>query len=291
MRGKTVLIVDGKAVMSEELACAAASRGARVVLVCSSQDYALRLQQRICATACTLQVEVLVVADLSLVAEAERAIHELREKLACTCLDCIVVNVDGADVSAVRTFTTEGHEATFSKYLLAPFALVTAALPLLHAAADARVVLVSAGVMYTTAFPPWPVACGLEGQHHPVAAHAFARRGQVLLAEAWARRLPQLCVVSCIPGWVRSSAVEALTTAASKSRMGPFRSPAEGAEGITWLMGASREQLQSGGFYLDCTVQPTHLAGAFFTQGFATRNTPTEVGRRTNPGPLSVRSL
>ena len=279
LSGRTVLIA-GEAIMTEELACVAASKGARIVLICTSRERALKIQQRVCATAGTLQVEFLV-ADLSLVAEAERAIAELQEKLGCKRFDCVVVNMDvdsASGITAERQLTVEGHEAMFARFMLGPFTLVQAALPLLEAAADcSRVVLVSAGVMYTTAFPPWEVASGLKGEYHPVAAHAFARRGQVLMAEGWARRLPRICVVSCIPGWVRSQAVELLASESSRARMEPFRSAAEGASGVAWLMSVRRDQLRSGAFYLDGAPQPTHLAGAFFTEGYVTKNTPAEV--------------
>ena len=69
--------------------------------------------------------------------------------------------------------------------------------------------------------------------------------------------------------------------------MEPFRSAAEGAAGISWLMATSRDKLKSGCFYLDGSVQPTHLAGAFFTAGYATKNTTEEVGTNGNYQPLT----
>lgn len=143
MMGKNVLVADGEAIISEELMCIAASKGARIILVCNSNKKGALLQQRVCATAGTLRVD-LIVADLTLVSEAQRVVTEMKA-LGCTQLDCIVSNMDGVDISPEPTFTSEGYETTFAKFLLAPFAMVTAAMPLLCAAAAPRVVLVSAG--------------------------------------------------------------------------------------------------------------------------------------------------
>ena len=276
LSGQTVVIADGCSCMSEELACFAAVKNARlVVLICASLEHGTAMAQRVMATACTLQVEV-IIADVSLVTDAKRACEELRQ-LAGGIVDCLLINMDGVSTADRRTFTSEGHETTFAKYLLGPYALVSAAMPLLRASERARVVFVTAGALYNTAFPSLQIGCGREGEYHAGEMHAYARRGQVLLTEAWARHAPTVCFVSALPGWVRTLSVKALVDAAGMARMQPFRSEAQGAEGICWLLGAPREQLQNGGCFLDCRIQPTHLAGAFFTEGWVTKNTPAEV--------------
>jgi apolipoprotein D and lipocalin family protein len=52
---------------------------------------------------------------------------------------------------------------------------------------------------------------------------------------------------------------------------------AEGSEGIVWLCAVTSSKIQSGSFYLDREPQVKHLAGPFFTEGSATKNTPGQV--------------
>lgn len=63
----------------------------------------------------------------------------------------------------------------------------------------------------------------------------------------------------------------------AKKYLQPLRSPWEGAEGIAWLVGTRKENIQSGELYLDRSVQPKHIAGLFYSEGSHTKNTPAEV--------------
>jgi NAD(P)-dependent dehydrogenase (short-subunit alcohol dehydrogenase family) len=134
------------------------------------------------------------------------------------------------------------------------------------------------GGMYNFKLPSWDV---LTSQNEKVpydgnSAYAFAKRGQVLLAERWATEFPNIVTVTCHPGWSVTPAVEEAYGDAKKY-LAPMRSPWQGAEGICWLLGTNRQNLTSGAFYLDRTIQTKHLAGPFFTEGSYTKNTPQEV--------------
>lgn len=63
---------------------------------------------------------------------------------------------------------------------------------------------------------------------------------------------------------------------ANKSYLEPLRNLWEGSEGIVWLLVTS-EKIEGGGFYLDRTPRRKHMAGAFFTDGSFSKNTPQEV--------------
>ena len=51
----------------------------------------------------------------------------------------------------------------------------------------------------------------------------------------------------------------------------------QGAEGMSWLMGAPHDQLKNGEFYLDRTAAAKHIAGPFFTEGSYTKNSEADV--------------
>lgn len=53
----------------------------------------------------------------------------------------------------------------------------------------------------------------------------------------------------------------------------------QGTEGIAWLCTCAAESIDSGAFYLDRSPQPKHIAGAFFSEGKFTKNSPEEVCR------------
>eukprot|EP00913_Durusdinium_trenchii_P013055 g12255.t1 len=58
--------------------------------------------------------------------------------------------------------------------------------------------------------------------------------------------------------------------------MEPKRDWWSAAEGLLWLCVSRPRNLESGGFYLDKILQPKHLAGPFFTEGEATKNSIAE---------------
>jgi hypothetical protein len=74
------------------------------------------------------------------------------------------------------------------------------------------------------------------------------KRGQVLLAEHWAREYPTLKVVTCHPGWASTEGVDK-AFGESKSLLDPMRSAWEGAEGICWLFVCGLDNIQSGTWF------------------------------------------
>ena len=84
----------------------------------------------------------------------------------------------------------------------------------------------------------------------PPEAYAYAKRGQVLLAERLAKDVPEIKWVTVHPGWADTNAVEE-AFGDNKKYLNPLREPWEGAEGVMWLLSADAGKLENGGFYLD----------------------------------------
>jgi len=118
-------------------------------------------------------------------------------------------------------------------------------------------------------------------------AYAYAKRGQVLLAEEWAKREaseqhPQpshVKFVSCHPGWVATPGVDAAYGKVGAWLLAPLRTGRQGGEGVAWLAAVAGEELEPGGFYLDRAPQLRHLPGGWFLNrgGKATHNTAEEI--------------
>jgi len=187
-----------------------------------------------------------------------KAVQELQEKE--NKVDVLVCN-GGVLLNEKRT-TGEGNEVTFASHLLGgSYLLSQLLLPQFNAAEDPRIIFVSSGGMYTSPFPDWPTATSSEGATHEYdgnLAYAYAKRGQVILAEEYTKLYPGIKTVSCHPGWTLTPAVD-LAYGENKKYLEPMRTTWQGAEGIGWLMGVNGSELVGGGFYLDRSPQRKHL--------------------------------
>jgi NAD(P)-dependent dehydrogenase (short-subunit alcohol dehydrogenase family) len=134
------------------------------------------------------------------------------------------------------------------------------------------------GGMYNYKLPAWPVLTSTDEtlKFDGTNAYAYAKRGQVLLAERWSQEYTDIKIVTAHPGWSETPAVDEAFGDAKKY-LQPLRSPWEGAEGISWLVGTAASKIQSGALYLDRKVQPKHVAGPFYSEGSYTKNTKPEV--------------
>ena len=148
-----------------------------------------------------------------------------------------------------------------------------------------RVIYVSSGGMYNTKFPTWEEATNQAPNqtYDGVMTYAYAKRGQIILAEEFAKQYPQISWLSCHPGWVDTIGVDEAFGSNGKKIFSPLRTKWEGSEGIAWLMGTRTRNkngdfmLKNGGFYLDRKEQTKHLAGPFMTEGSFTKNSREEI--------------
>ena len=170
-------------------------------------------------------------------ASIREAVQELQAKE--NNVDVLVCN--GGVLLNEKQTTKEGNEVTFASHLLGGSYLLSQLLiPQIKAAEDPRIIFVSSGGMYTTPFPDWSTATSSEDskqEYNGNLAYAYAKRGQVLLAEEYTKQYPKIQTVSCHPGWTLTPAVD-MAYGESKKYLEPMRTTWQGAEGIGWLMGA-----------------------------------------------------
>jgi NAD(P)-dependent dehydrogenase (short-subunit alcohol dehydrogenase family) len=145
-----------------------------------------------------------------------------------------------------------GIELTVAGQVVAPFALTRLLLPVLRAAAPARVVTVSSGGMYTQRLDPATLQMPESG-YRGVTAYARAKRAQVALSQEWARRISpaEIAFHAMHPGWADTPGITTALPRFSRVLRPVLRSPDEGADTIVWLATADRRLLGSGRFWHD----------------------------------------
>jgi len=275
---KVIMITGANSGIGKEMAIYAAAKQAKVYMLCRNAERAEKARKDILSATGAEEGKVKTlladVGELSEVREVVSKFQDEEEKL-----DCLVCNA-GVLLNNLQR-TKEGNEVTFASHFLGgSFLLSTLLIPQLKKSGEeARVVFVSSGGMYNTKFPSWDRATssgGYEDKYNGNMAYAYAKRGQVLLAEKYTELYPEICWISSHPGWVDTPAVD-LAYGSSKKYLEPMRKIWEGAEGICYLMSTARHNLTSGGFYLDRAPQRKHIGGAFMTEGSFTKNSQKDV--------------
>ena len=122
--------------------------------------------------------------------------------------------------------------------------------------------------------------------------YAKTKRQQVTLAEFFAEQYPEVTFVSMHPGWYDTPGVETSLPDFHKKFGKSLRTPAMGADTITWLAVEKEEYLESGQFYRDRSPETKHLWGGGTKYDDATRNALVETlqtivahgGRMPPPG-------
>lgn len=193
--------------------------------------------------------------DVGLKSSIDAAISSLPASLRVDSLVC-----NAGVLLNERTLTEEGLECTAATHLVYGSYYLTKRLLSSEAARladDGKVVFLSSGGMYNTKFS-WAGCLSLDPDRYSGnLSYAYAKRGQVLLAEELTKAQPEggkRSFVSAHPGWVDTPAVD-LAYGSGKRALQPMRDLWQGAEGIAWLLTAPAGEVESGGFYLDRGVQ------------------------------------
>lgn len=153
-----------------------------------------------------------------------------------------------------------GMELTTAVQVVSPFLLTSMLLPRLEAAEPGRVVTMSSGGMYSTALR----VNGLQmtaDDYKGTEQYARCKRAQVTLNEMWADKLASRSVRfhALHPGWADTPGVEEALPTFGKI-VGPLlRSPAEGADTMSWLAADTGEPVSTNGeFWLDREPRSIH---------------------------------
>jgi len=175
-----------------------------------------------------------------------------------------LVHAAGALSPSYRS-APDGSEVTVATAVLAPFRLTWLLSPLLRRSADADIVTVSSGGMYTERFDLERLE--LDPDHYRgTTAYARAKRAQVVLSHEWARRWGADGVASYAshPGWVDTPGLA--SGLPSFTRLGPLlRTPEQGADTVVWLAGGGPRRVGAGsgprleGFFHDRRQRREHL--------------------------------
>ncbi|WP_439380987.1 SDR family NAD(P)-dependent oxidoreductase [Amycolatopsis lexingtonensis] len=250
LRGRVALVTGAGSGLGEATATGLARLGAEVVLVVRDLARGESALDRIRAAVPDAKVRTARcdVADFASVREF--AARESR-------VDVLVHNA--GVLPPRREESVDGHERTFATHVLGPLLLTELLRPALRASADARVIWVSSGGMYTQ-----PLAVDdpeyRGGRYRGATAYARTKRMQVeltpVLAERW--RPDGIAVHGTHPGWADTPGLAA-SLPSFRWLLGPvLRTAAEGADTAVWLA-ATEPGPPPGRFWHDRRDRPTHL--------------------------------
>ena len=208
LTGKVVVITGANGGLGKEMATYAAAKGATLYMICRSKDKAEVARADILKAISNSKDDdsdskrvKIVLADVGELAQVRSAVAELQKQE--TKVDVLVCNA-GALLNKL-TKTSEGNEVTFFSHLVGgSYLLSKLLLPQLEAAPNPRVLFVTSGGMLTTKFPDWATATSTqpdaEKKYGGELAYAYAKRGQVLLAERLAKTTPKITWLTAHPG-------------------------------------------------------------------------------------------
>lgn len=253
LTGRTCLVTGANSGIGLETARGLAARGATVWMLCRSRERgeAAARQLRRDTGSRRLHLAEVDVSDFG-------SIRRFAKGLGAAKVDVLVHNA--GVLPDERIETADGNELTLATHVLGPLLLTALLLPKLRASADARVVFVSSGGMYTQrlslADPQW-VAREFDG----VVAYAQAKRMQVVLAELLAGHLraDRIAVNAMHPGWVDTHAVRTSLPRFHAVTRRILRSPAEGADTVLWLAASNAVRGETGRFWFDRKARATHF--------------------------------
>ncbi|MEZ4398826.1 MAG: SDR family NAD(P)-dependent oxidoreductase [Kofleriaceae bacterium] len=245
---RTYVVTGANAGLGLATARALTVRGATVWLLCRDAARGEAARAALAAAGGKVRLVVVDVGELAQVRRAAAAIDALH-------VDGLVHNA-GA-LPHTRAVTTDGHEVDFAVHLAGPHLLTRLLLPRLRAARG-RVVFVSSGGMYSERL----AVDDLQWEARPydgVVAYAQVKRAQVVLAELWAAREPDVSFHAMHPGWADTQGVATALPAFYRATRRFLRTPGEGADTIVWLAAAQPAPVPSGGFWFDRAPAPRHL--------------------------------
>ena len=249
--GRTVLITGPTSGLGRATTDLFADLGARVVLVGRSAERLALLRDELVQRHGEDRFPT-VVADMSSLTSVRSAVSQV---LATEPRLDVLVDNAGA-IHAERTVTDDGLEATFATMVAGPFVLTDGLLPLLEASGDGRVINVVSGGMYGQALPLDDLQFE-RGTFDGTRAYARAKRASTALMREWSRRSRGNVRFDAMhPGWADTPGLAESLPGFYDLMRPVLRSPAEGADTITWLATDASDDRPRGRLYLDRRPRP-----------------------------------
>lgn len=173
-------------------------------------------------------------------------------------------------ITEQRGETPQGRETQFAVHVLGPHLMTERLLPRLRNAGGSSVVFMSSGGMYSSRLVSDDVDFR-SGDYNGVRAYARTKKMQVVLADAWARRLSgtEVRVESMHPGWADTPGVAKDLPTFRVITRPLLRTPEDAADTAVWLV-ATRPDSKPGHFWHDRAQRPT-------TFGWQRDEDPAEV--------------
>lgn len=250
LSGRTVLITGGSGGLGRAAAESIAGMGARVIVVGRDPAKLREVERSVSGEVAGIE------ADLSLMKE----IRDLVSHLEATedRIDVLINNV--GVLLPKREVTEEGLERTLAVDLAGQFLLTNLLTPLLVASTPARIINVTSGGMYAERIRPDDLQYE-HGDYTGPSAYARAKRGQVILTEAWAERLEGTGVVvhAMHPGWAGTAGLARSLPMFNRLAKPLLRTPEQGADTIVWLATATEPTHCTGELWFDRESAPKHL--------------------------------
>ncbi len=267
LTGCTVLVTGANSGIGKAITSGVAALGATVLMTVRDVDRGRAARADVLAEVpgADLVVERCDVSDLTDVRAFAADLCGRRTRL-----DAVIHNA--GVLPAQRTETAAGHEVSLATHVLGPILLTELVLPVLGAAPDPRVVLMSSGGMYTQSLPVDDVEYR-AGDYRGATAYARSKRIQValtpLLAERWGNHA--VTVASMHPGWADTPGLADALPGFRRLTRPLLRTPEQAADTAVWLA-ATTPTPATGRFWHDRRARRTHyLPGA--------RDSDTDVER------------
>lgn len=253
LEGKTVVITGPTSGLGLATARQLAQLGANLVLIARNAEKCSQVIEEL-KPLCSGKPPIFVQADMANLEQVRKACEEIATR--CTKIDVLIHNA-GALLNT-RAVSAQGIEQTIACHVVGPFLMTSLLLPQLH---GGRVITVSSGGMYSVGLPRAEVQQSLQmpvEKYNGTKQYAIAKRAQVTLSEMWSKQCPDIEFVSMHPGWADTPGVQDSIPLFRKFTAPILRTSAEGADTIVWLACIQPLPAESGTFWSDREVRPTH---------------------------------
>ena len=251
LAGRTVLITGPTSGLGRATAEAMAAMGARVVLVGRSAERLGAVRDELSERYGEDRFPI-VIADMSSLESVREAVAQVLTSEPR--LDVLIDNA-GA-INAERRVSDDGTEATFATMVVGPFVLIDGLLPLLEASGDGRVINIVSGGMYAQPLPLDDLQFE-RGTYDGTRAYARAKRASTALMREWSRRYRGRVRFDAMhPGWADTPGLAESLPGFYRFMRPLLRSPAEGADTISWLATEASSERPFGRLYLDRRARP-----------------------------------